>query len=77
MFEDLRGFFNSEQWRTIYIQRLLREQEELERHLSPEQQHEAAMAVVQLYKTAREMLEKNPQLTVSEAMDLISFKKGY
>ena len=75
MYKNMIRFFNSDQWRAITIQRLLKEQEELASKLTYEEQQEAVKAVVQLYSYALDLMRSHPEISVSEAMDLIDIRR--
>ena len=68
---NLGNFFNSERWRAVTIQRLLKEHE----RLTAEQKQADNKAVLQLYSYAVSLMKNNPELTVSEALELIDVRR--
>ena len=70
-YKNLEGFFNSRQWQAIVIQRLLKEHEQL----SQEEKTQQNEAVLTLYRYALDLHKKHPEITVSEAYQLIDIRR--
>lgn len=74
MYENLARFFNSEQWRGIRIEQLLKEYERVIKNTEASRTKEANDAVLAIYEAACNIIRNTPDMTVEEAMNLISFK---